>query len=74
MIYEKQNFDAVFSHVIIDSRGVQIDEEQMKLLDISVLRFLDKQKERFAQWKQQKRQGLSNIGEGLVIDFAKCVD
>ena len=59
--------------VIIDSHGVQIDVEQMKLLDDSVLMFLDKQKERFAKWKKQKRVGLPNIDEELVINFANCI-
>lgn len=72
-LWAKPAIDQDAAIVIIDSRGVQIDEEQMKLLDDSVLRFLDKQKERFARWKQQKRVGLPNIDEGLVIDFAKCV-
>lgn len=56
--------------VIIDSFGVVIDEEQKHHLNEPLLQFLERQKQRFVQWKKDSGDFLPNISEQEVIQLA----
>lgn len=59
--------------VKIDSFGVRVDTDQSSVLTKPVTEFLMLQEKRFESYKKTTRQGMPNIDEQLVIDFALIV-